>query len=69
VGDGRVYRGSAAPPPWLLEHLCATDPVTFAGGYEAFATAPPFWPPDHIPVPMLFLLGVGEENGDFWAPC
>ena len=58
---------SEAPPPWLLEHLCATDAVAFAGGYEAFATAPPFWPPDHITVPTLFLLGVGEDDGDWWA--
>jgi pimeloyl-ACP methyl ester carboxylesterase len=55
------------PPPWLLEHLCTTDAATFAGAFEAYATAPPFWPPDRITVPTLFLLGVGEGDGDWWA--
>jgi pimeloyl-ACP methyl ester carboxylesterase len=35
---------SEPPPAWLLDHLCATDPFAFAGAYEAFATAPAFWP-------------------------
>lgn len=56
-----------SPPPWLLEHLCATDAATFAGAFEAFATAPPFWPPDRIMVPTLFLLAVGESDGEWWA--
>jgi pimeloyl-ACP methyl ester carboxylesterase len=58
---------SEPPPAWLLEHLCATDPVTFAGAYEAFATAPAFWPPGHLSVPTLFLLGIGDDDAGFWA--
>jgi pimeloyl-ACP methyl ester carboxylesterase len=59
---------SEAPPAWLLDHLCATDPASFAGAYEAFATAPPFWPAaGQITVPTLFLLGVGEDEQDWWA--
>ena len=57
---------SEPPPPWLLEHLCTTDAATFAGAFEAFATAPPFWP-DRITVPTLFLLAVGEDDGGWWA--
>jgi pimeloyl-ACP methyl ester carboxylesterase len=59
---------SEAPPAWLLNHLCATDPASFAGAYEAFATAPAFWPTaGQITVPTLFLLGVGEDEQDRWA--
>jgi pimeloyl-ACP methyl ester carboxylesterase len=57
-----------APPAWLLDHLCATDPASLAGAYEAFATAPPFWPAaGQITVPTLFLLGVCEDEQDWWA--
>jgi len=41
---------SEPPPPWLLEHLCTTDAATFAGAFEAFATAPPFWPDRRVGV-------------------
>jgi len=59
---------SEVPPAWLLDHLCATDPASFAGAYEAFATAPPFWPAAaQIQVPTLFLLGVGAGEEDWWA--
>ena len=60
---------SEPPPPWLLDHLCATEPAAFAGAYEAFATAPPFWPAaPQISVPTLLLLGVaGDEDQDWWA--
>ena len=59
---------SEPPPPWLLEHLCATEPAAFAGSYEALATAPPFWPlADRLTMPTLFLLGVGENDQDWWA--
>jgi pimeloyl-ACP methyl ester carboxylesterase len=59
---------SEPPPSWLLEHLCATEPTVFAGSYEALATAPPFWPlADRFTMPTLFLLGVGEDDEDWWA--
>jgi len=59
---------SEPPPTWLLEHLCGTDTAAFAGAYEAFATAPPFWQiTDHLTMPVLLLLGVGEDDQDWWA--
>ncbi len=59
---------SEPPPSWLLEHLCATDQTAFAGSYEAFATAPPFWPlADRLTMPVLLLLAVGEDDQDWWA--
>jgi pimeloyl-ACP methyl ester carboxylesterase len=59
---------SEPPPAWLLDHLCATEPAAFAGAYEAFATAPRFWPGiGQITVPTLLLLGVGDEDQDWWA--
>jgi len=59
---------SEPPPTWLLDNLCATEPAAFAGAYEAFATAPPFWPDaPHIAVPTLLLLGVGDDDQDWWA--
>jgi pimeloyl-ACP methyl ester carboxylesterase len=59
---------SEPPPAWLLDHLCATEPAAFAGAYEAFATAPPFWPgAGHLRVPALLLLGVGDGDQDWWA--
>lgn len=59
---------SEPPPSWLVENLYATDPVAFAGAYEAFATAAPFWPlADRLTMPVLFLLGVGEDEQDWWA--
>jgi len=48
--------------------LCATDPASLAGAYEAFATAPAFWPAaGQITVPTLFLLGVCAGEQDWWA--
>lgn len=59
---------SQPPPAWLLDHLCATDAAVFAGAYEAFATAPPFWATaGQISVPTLLLLGVGDDEQDWWA--
>ena len=59
---------SEPPPSWLLEHLCGTDPAAFAGAYEAFATAPPFWPlAGRFTMPVLLLLGVGDDDQDWWA--
>ncbi|HEV2374610.1 MAG TPA: alpha/beta hydrolase [Streptosporangiaceae bacterium] len=59
---------SQPPPAWLLDHLCATDAATFAGAYETFATAAPFWPDaTRMAVPTLFLLGVGDDEQDWWA--
>jgi pimeloyl-ACP methyl ester carboxylesterase len=58
---------SEPPPSWLLDHLSATDPTVFAGAWEAFATAPPFWAgAARITVPTLFLLGVGEDEQERW---
>jgi len=59
---------SEPPPAWLLDHLSATEPAVFAGAYEAFTTAPPFWPTaGRITVPTLFLLGIGKDEEDWWA--
>lgn len=59
---------SEPAPAWLLGHLCDTDPAAFAGAYEAFATAPAFWPAaGQISVPSLLLLGVGADDQDWWA--
>jgi pimeloyl-ACP methyl ester carboxylesterase len=59
---------SEPPPAWLLDHLCATDPFAFAGAYETFATAPAFWPvAGQITVPTLLLLGVPDDEQDWWA--
>src|SRR5215469_93631 len=59
---------SEPPPAWLLDHLCATDPFAFAGAYEAFATAPAFWPvAGQMTVPTLLLLGVGDDEQHWWA--
>lgn len=59
---------SEPPPAWLLDHLCATESLAFAGAYEAFATAPAFWPAaPQISVPTLMLLGVGDDEQDWWA--
>jgi pimeloyl-ACP methyl ester carboxylesterase len=50
-------------PDWLLEHLCTTDTLAFAGGFEAEATAPDVWAKAAtLPVPTLVLLGVGSEE-------
>ena len=58
---------SEPPPSWLLDNLSATDPAVFAGAWEAFATAPPFWADaGRITVPTLFLLGVGEDEQEWW---
>jgi pimeloyl-ACP methyl ester carboxylesterase len=59
---------SEPPPAWLFDHLSATAPAVLAGAYEAFATAPSFWPAaGRITVPTLFLLGVGDDEEDWWA--
>jgi pimeloyl-ACP methyl ester carboxylesterase len=63
-----VATESEQSPAWLLDHLCTTEPAAFAGAYEAFATAPPFWPGiGQMTVPTLLLLGVGDEDQDWWA--
>jgi pimeloyl-ACP methyl ester carboxylesterase len=68
VIEEMASRESQPPPPWLVDHLCATGAAAFAGGYEAFATAPPFWSlAGRMTVPTLFLLGVGEDDDDYWA--
>jgi len=57
---------SQPPPDWLLEHLSQTDALAFAGAYEAFATAAPFWPDvARLDVPTLFLQGVSEGEDDW----
>jgi hypothetical protein len=43
-------------------------PAAFAGAYEAFATAPPFWPAaGQNTAPTLLLLGVGDDEQEWWA--
>lgn len=50
-------------PTWLVEHLCATDSVAFAGGFEAGATEPDLWAAaSSLNVPVLPILGVDEAE-------
>ncbi len=52
-------------PEWLVQNLCATDALAFAGGIEAEATEPPFWPvAPSLPVPVLLVLGDEVEDGE-----
>ncbi len=51
-------------PGWLVEHLCTTGSLAFAGGIEAEATAPDLWAAaPSLNVPTLLVLGV-ESNED-----
>src|SRR4051794_4126575 len=50
-------------PAWLVEHLCSTDPLAFAGGLEAEATEPNLWAStSSLDVPVLLLLGIDDEG-------
>ncbi len=50
-------------PTWLVEHLCATDSVAFAGGFEAGATEPDLWAAaSSLNVPVLLVLGVDDDE-------
>jgi pimeloyl-ACP methyl ester carboxylesterase len=50
-------------PAWLVEHLCTTDYVAFAGGIEAQATEPDLWAAaSSLNVPVLLVLGVDEDE-------
>ena len=52
-------------PEWLVQHLCATDALAFAGGIEAEATEPRFWPLAlSLDVPVLLVLGAEVELGE-----
>jgi pimeloyl-ACP methyl ester carboxylesterase len=49
-------------PAWLVEHLCATDSLAFAGGIEAEATEPDLWAAAaSLDLPVLLVLGVDED--------
>src|SRR4051794_17243031 len=51
------------PPDWLVEHLCTTDALAFAGAVAAEATEPDLWaaaPTMEVPV----LLVLGRPDGD-----
>ena len=49
-------------PAWLVEHLCSTDSLAFAGGIEAQATEPNLWASTSSLVPVLLLLGIDDEG-------
>jgi pimeloyl-ACP methyl ester carboxylesterase len=50
-------------PAWLVEHLCTTDSLSFAGGLEAQATAPNLWAStSSLDVSVLLLLGIDDEG-------
>jgi len=54
-------------PDWLLDHLCDTDPLAFAGGFEAQATEPDPWArAPSIAVPVLLLVGAATAPDDEW---
>jgi pimeloyl-ACP methyl ester carboxylesterase len=60
-------------PPWLVEHLIATDALAFAGGIAAEATEPDLWAGSaEFGVSTLIVLAVGdgtdpgEEGADWW---
>ncbi|HET7173566.1 MAG TPA: alpha/beta hydrolase [Nocardioidaceae bacterium] len=56
---------SQPAPAWLIENLCATEPLQFAGAFEAHATEPDFWGRlADLTVPTLFLLAVDEHAHD-----
>jgi pimeloyl-ACP methyl ester carboxylesterase len=50
-------------PAWLVEHLCSTDSLAFAGAIEAQATEPDLWASaPSLDVPVFLLLGVHDEE-------
>jgi pimeloyl-ACP methyl ester carboxylesterase len=50
-------------PGWLVEHLCTTDSLAFAGAIEAEATEPDLWSAaSSVDVPVLLVLGVGADD-------
>jgi pimeloyl-ACP methyl ester carboxylesterase len=50
-------------PAWLVEHLCITDTMAFAGGLEAEATEPDLWATaSSLHVPVLLLVGVDGDG-------
>jgi pimeloyl-ACP methyl ester carboxylesterase len=51
------------PPQWLVEHLCTTHAVAFAGSIEAEATEPDLWAAaPTLDVPVLLVLGRGGDG-------
>lgn len=53
-------------PDWLIEHLCTTDALAFAGAMEAQATEPDlFTLAPRVDVPILLLVGVNEEDQEW----
>jgi pimeloyl-ACP methyl ester carboxylesterase len=61
--------GEAEPtPPWLVEHLCETPTLAFAGGWEAFATTGDVWAAaPSLDMPTLLLVGLGPDEPEWWA--
>jgi pimeloyl-ACP methyl ester carboxylesterase len=52
-------------PEWLVEHLCETSAMAFAGAIEAEATEPDLWAaPGSLAVPLLVVLGLGDGGND-----
>jgi pimeloyl-ACP methyl ester carboxylesterase len=52
-------------PGWLVEHLCETNAMAFAGSIEAEVTEPDLWAaPGSLAVPLLLVLGVGDDGHD-----
>jgi pimeloyl-ACP methyl ester carboxylesterase len=52
-------------PAWMIEHLCTTDVLAFAGGMEAEATEPDLWrAASSLRVPTLLVMGV--DNDEDW---
>lgn len=50
-------------PAWLVKHLCATDPVAFAGAIEAQATEPDLWAAASLfDIPVLLVLGADGDG-------
>ena len=50
-------------PAWLVENLCSTDSLAFAGAIEAQATEPDLWASaSSFDVRVLLLLGVDDEG-------
>lgn len=50
-------------PAWLVEHLCTTDTVAFAGAIEAQATEPDLWAAaSSLDMPVLLVLGADEDG-------
>lgn len=56
--------GERQPPPdWLVEHLCTTDALAFAGAIQAEATESDLWAKaPTLKVPVLLVLGRGGEG-------